>query len=76
MREVTWRGLRVMATIYYPVVSFHHMSGLIDAVELQAVSVKMGISSFIPFVAAKRKETIASALLRVREFNHKHSQGM
>lgn len=36
MREVKTAGLRVMATIYYPVVSFHHTSGLIDAAELQA----------------------------------------
>ena len=35
MREVKLAGLEVMATIYYPVVSFHYMSGLIDAVQLR-----------------------------------------
>lgn len=56
MIEVKLAGLGVIATIYYPVVSIHYMSGLIDAVQLRGGGARMGISSLIPFKAAKGRK--------------------
>lgn len=56
MREVKLAGRGVMATIYYPVVSFRYMSGPIDAAQLRGVGARMGISSLILSVAAKRRK--------------------